>query len=323
MSPSVGSLRTSSSVCSRLLQLSLPQRRAFPKVRGIRRQTIEKGVVSPRLTVPSGILLPPYATKPDAPVEFEETFYINRPDEIDGIRRACRLAKEVLRAAGALVKPGVTTDDIDRFVHQATIDAGAYPSPLGYQGFPKSVCTSVNCVVAHGIPDSRPLREGDIINIDVTCYLETKGLGGFHGDTSATFAVGHIDPAAERLLSVSERALYKGIESVKPGQPINAVGTAISAFVKAHGMRVFGQFQGHGVGRDFHRAPWICHAVNDYPGTFQPGMVFTVEPCVTTGSLQHFMWEDNWTIETLSGANSAQFEHTVLVTDDGVELLTA
>ena len=235
------------------------------------------------------------------------------------MRAAGRLAADILEMAGALVRPGVQTEEIDRAVHEATVAAGAYPSPLNYGAFPKSVCTSVNEVICHGIPDSTVLQEGDIVNIDVTVYLD-----GHHGDTSRTFLVGSVDPQASQLVDVTRQALEAGIAVCRPGAPFKAIGAAIHALADSHGLGCCPGFCGHGVGKAFHSGPTILHTRNSEPGVMAVGQTFTIEPMLTLtkAGVKERFWDDGWTAVTVDGSWSAQFEHTLLITADGVEVLT-
>ncbi|MBM3657849.1 MAG: type I methionyl aminopeptidase, partial [Actinobacteria bacterium] len=241
------------------------------------------------------------------------------PDVIARMRRAGSTAAEVLRLAGEFVKPGITTDEIDVYVHDLCVARGAYPSPLNYQNFPKSVCTSVNEVICHGIPDSRELQDGDIINIDVTCYLD-----GVHGDTNATFAVGTISDEDRHLITVTEECMWLGIHTVRPNAPLSDIGRAIESHAKKHKMGVVRAFIGHGIGEQFHTDVQVLHYYEPRNNMLmRPGMTFTIEPMITLGSEKHRMWDDEWTAVTIDGKRTAQFEHTVLVTDDGFDVLTA
>jgi len=234
------------------------------------------------------------------------------------MRRACTAAADVLREVGAAVRPGVTTDALDAIAHAGYLARGGYPSTLGYRGFKKSMCTSVNEVVVHGIPDDRPLEAGDIVNCDVTIYLD-----GMHGDCSATFGVGEIDEPAGKLLRVTEEALYKGIEAVRPGRQVRDIGRAIAAHAEANGFGVVRNYCGHGIGEIFHTDLQIPHF--DDPNATEPieeGMIFTIEPMLTEGSWGVKHWDDGWTAVTADGRRSAQMEHTVLVGRDGAEILT-
>jgi methionyl aminopeptidase len=243
---------------------------------------------------------------------------IKGPKEIEAMREVSRLAAETLSAVGELVRPGITTEEINTFVHAHTLKQGARPAPLNYKGFPKSVCTSINEVVCHGIPGDRVLREGDIINIDVTHIYK-----GFHGDTSATFYVGKVSEDARRVVEVARRCLALGIAQVKPGARLGDVGAAIQEFAEGHGCSVVRDFVGHGIGRKFHDEPKVMHYGKWGKGErLKPGMTFTIEPMVNLGSWEVDVLDDDWTAVTADGSLSAQFEHTVLVTDSGVEVLT-
>ena len=213
---------------------------------------------------------------------------------------------------------GVTTDELDAVCHQATIQRGAYPSPLNYHGYPKSLCTSVNEVICHGIPDSRPLADGDIVNLDVTVYVE-----GVHGDTNATFGVGRVDDESQRLIVVTRECLERGIDAVKPGRPISDIGRAIQRHAEEAGFGVVRNYCGHGIGEVFHSRPQIPHYYEPSADTvMEPGMTFTIEPMITAGSWRHLLWEDGWTAVTADGRRTAQFEHTILVTESGADVLT-
>jgi methionyl aminopeptidase len=277
---------------------------------------LHAGTVGPERAVPDTIARPDYAT-PGAPVRTTESA-VKSPDVIERMRVAGRIAREVLQETGAAVAPGVTTDELDRVAHEAHITRGVYPSPLRYKGFPKSVCTSVNEVICHGIPDDRALLEGDIVNVDVTVYVD-----GVHGDTNATFCVGKVDPESRRLVKVTEECLEHGITAVRPGAPISDIGKAIETHAHAAGFHVVRAFVGHGIGEVFHGPPQIPHYYERALTTLmEPGMVFTIEPMITMGSIQPVIWSDGWTAATSDGSRTAQFEHTVLVTDDGVDVLT-
>ena len=284
------------------------------------------GQIAPRRPVPDSIVRPPYAVegangRPDRG-DFHPEFH----DEagLQRMRAACRAAAEILAAAGELVRPGITTDEIDAFVHQACIDRGGYPSPLGYAGsgavpFPKSVCTSVNEVICHGIPDDRELVDGDIVDIDVTIYLD-----GYHGDTNATFLVGDVDEESRRLIRVTRECMELGIAAVAPGKQVIEIGRAIETHAHANGFSVVEAFVGHGVGRRFHAPPTVFHYPERRGGdfVFAPGMTFTVEPMIAIGKGEHVVWPDAWTAVTADLSRTAQFEHTILVTENGAEILT-
>lgn len=247
---------------------------------------------------------------------------IMSPSALLGMRAACRLAAETLLAVGPIIKPGITTDDINRFVHDFTIARGAWPSPLNYKGFPKSVCTSVNEVVCHGIPGKRVLRDGDIVNVDVTSYLPK--VNGFHGDTSATFFVGEPSAKARHVVEVSRRSLELGIAQVRAGARIGDIGAAIQEYAEGQGCSVVRDYVGHGIGREFHMAPQVPHYGKRNDGKrIKAGMVFTIEPMINLGGHETEVLDDDWTVITADGSLSAQFEHTVLVTEHGCEVLTA
>ncbi|EOA38026.1 hypothetical protein CARUB_v10009496mg [Capsella rubella] len=281
-----------------------------------RNPPLRRGRVSPRLLVPDHIPRPPYVESGVLP-DISSEFQIPGPEGIAKMRAACELAARVLNYAGTLVKPSVTTNEIDKAVHDMIIEAGAYPSPLGYGGFPKSVCTSVNECMCHGIPDSRQLQSGDIINIDVTVYLD-----GYHGDTSKTFFCGEVDESFKRLVKVTEECLEKGIAVCKEGASFKKIGKRISEHAEKYGYNVVERFVGHGVGPVFHSEPLIYHYRNDEPGLMVEGQTFTIEPILTIGTTKCVTWPDNWTTLTADGGVAAQFEHTILITRTGSEILT-
>ena len=276
------------------------------------------GTISPMLDVPFHIVRPSYADT--GTVQRWNENRVKSPEIIERMRHACAMAADILRLAGEMVEPGITTDQIDRYVHQLTIDRGAYPSPLNYHGYPKSVCTSVNEIICHGIPDSRVLQDGDIINLDVTCYV-----GGVHGDTNAAFFVGNVDPANRKLVEVTEECTWHGIEAVMPGRPLSDIGRASETHAKKHQFGVVKAFIGHGIGEQFHTDIQVLHYYDQRADMImRPGMTFTIEPMITLGTWQHKMvFDDGWTAATADGKWTAQFEHTCLVTDDGVDVLTA
>ncbi len=243
---------------------------------------------------------------------------IKTPADIEAMRPACRHAADTLVMIEAHIRPGITTDEINDLVHAFTIRHGATPAPLNYHGFPKSVCTSVNHVVCHGIPGPKKLREGDIINVDVTSIID-----GWHGDTSKTFAVGRIKPRARKVIEVARRALEIGIEAVRPGARLGDIGHAIQQYVESEKCSVVREYCGHGIGRAFHEEPQVLHYGK--PGTgleLRPGMVFTIEPMVNLGKPGVKLLKDGWTVVTRDKSLSAQFEHTIAVTEDGCEILT-
>lgn len=274
------------------------------------------GVISPMRYVPHHIVKPDYA----------DSGIVGRWDEprikdesvIARMREAGSLAAEILRLAGEQVRPGITTDEIDIFVHDLTIGRGAYPSPLNYHGYPKSVCTSVNDVICHGIPDSRKLEDGDIVNIDVTAFIH-----GVHGDTNATFFVGDVDEQSRDLVKVTEECVWRGIDAVRPDRPISDIGKAIETVAKAHKYGIVRAFIGHGIGQQFHTDIQVLHYYDSRNNMImRPGMTFTIEPMITLGTWQHRVWDDEWTAVTTDGSRCAQYEHMVLVTETGVEVLT-
>jgi len=277
---------------------------------------VRQGMISPRRTVPASIARPDYAVT-GIPAD-RGSRAVRTADEIEAMRIAGRVAAEVLIEVGRAVAPGVTTDELDRIGHEASIARGAYPSPLNYRGFPKSLCTSVNEIICHGIPDSRKLVEGDIVNVDVTCFI-----GGVHGDTNATFGVGEVDDASRDLVRATRAAMHAGIETVRPGSKINDIGRAIELSVRPGGYGVVREFIGHGIGDQFHTSLQVPHYYDARHRTkLEPGMTFTIEPMITIGPADLYVWDDDWTAATLTAQRTAQFEHTVLVTDDGVEILT-
>jgi methionyl aminopeptidase len=274
------------------------------------------GTLTPRRSVPAAIERPPWAESGRGSDRGEAD--VKAPDVVARMRRTGRLAGDVLAQVGAAVAPGVTTDALDALCHDITIEAGAYPSPLNYNGYKKSLCTSVNEVICHGIPDNRPLRDGDIVNLDVTCFRE-----GVNGDTNATFFVGTVDPESQRLVRVTRECLTLAIAQVRPGQPINELGRAIQDHAEGAGLGVVRSFIGHGIGETFHTDLAIPHYY-DPRATKElvAGMVFTIEPMITVGDWRHRLWDDDWTATTVDNKRTAQFEHTLLVTDDGADILT-
>jgi len=244
---------------------------------------------------------------------------IYTPEEIEVVREAGRIAAQALELAGAAAQPGVTTDELDRLAHEYMCDHGAYPSCLDYRGFRKSICTSLNEVICHGIPDSTVLEDGDIVNLDVTAYKN-----GMHGDTNATFLVGDVDEDSRLLVERTREATNRAIKAVRPGREINVIGRVIEKYAKRFNYGVVRDFTGHGVGREFHSGLIIPHydAAPSYNTEMTPGMIFTIEPMLTLGSIAWDQWEDDWTITTSDKRRTAQFEHTMAVTEDGVDVLT-
>jgi methionyl aminopeptidase len=274
------------------------------------------GEVSPMRTVPDHIARPSWADTGE-PVTWDEP-RVKSPETIEKMRHAGKLAAEILRLTGEFLRPGITTDEVDGYCHQLYIDRGAYPSTLNYHGYPKSLCTSANEVICHGIPDSRVMQDGDIMNLDVTAYI-----GGVHGDTNATFLIGEVDEQSRELVRITEECTWKGIEAIRPGRPISDVGRAIEDHAREHRLGVVKAFVGHGIGEQFHTDIQVLHYYDSRNSMImRPGMTFTVEPMITLGTWQHKMWDDDWTAVTADGKRTAQYEHTCLVTDDGVEVLT-
>jgi len=276
--------------------------------------------VSPRRTVPAHIQKPDYAANGQPQGENQHSIHINSAAEIKGIRAASRLGRQALDLAHAHIRPGITTDEIDRIVHDFIISKDAYPSPLNYRFFPKSCCTSVNEVICHGIPDARPLQDGDIVNVDVTVYYK-----GYHGDLNETFCVGNVDEKSKELIKTTHDALMAAVAAVQPGVQFRDFGEIITKAVGKSGFSVVRSYCGHGIGSVFHTSPSIPHyARNKAVGACKPGMVFSIEPMINMGTWKDKTWTfDDWTSVTADGKRSAQFEHTVLVTEKGCEVLTA
>ena len=290
--------------------------RKYKRCHKLSQAPVRRGRLSPTRTVPEGIGRPEYAESGE-PGPWQEPL-VRPPDVIERVRVASRAAAEVLQVVGAAVRPGVTTDELDALAHEECLRRGGYPSPLNYHGFPKSLCTSVNEVICHGIPDDRALVDGDIVNLDVTIFLD-----GVHGDTNATFLVGEVDEESRRLVTVTRECLMEGIAAVRPGRPISDIGAAIEAHAHAGGYGVVRAFVGHGVARQFHGPPHVPHHYDASATTvIQPGMTFTIEPMITLGTWRHVMWDDGWTAVTADRRRTAQFEHTLLVNDTGAEILT-
>lgn len=279
--------------------------------------TVEPHTVSPRRPVPPGIPRPEYVDRP-RPRPFTGS-EVKDAETIERMRIAGRIAAQAMQAAAQLIAPGVTTDAIDAVGHEFLLDHGAYPSTLGYKGFPKSLCTSVNEVVCHGIPDARRLEDGDIVNIDVTAYV-----GGVHGDTDATYLCGDVDEDSRLLVERTREAMHRGIRAALPGRPINVIGRVIESYARRFDYGVVRDFTGHGIGTAFHSGLVIPHydAAPAYGRLIEAGMTFTVEPMLSLGTADWEMWDDGWTVVTADRRRSAQFEHTILVTDQGPEILT-
>jgi methionyl aminopeptidase len=277
---------------------------------------IAPAAISPRRPVPPSIPRPEYVDRPTpAPFTGSE---VKDADTIERIRVACRLAAQARDLVGSHVSPGVTTDELDRIGHEFLCDHKAYPSTLGYKGFPKSLCSSVNEVVCHGIPDARVIGDGDIVNIDITAFI-----GGVHGDTNATFLAGDVDEESRLLVERTREALDRGIKAVRPGRRMNVIGRVIEAYAKRFGYGVVREFTGHGIGTSFHSGLIVPHYDDPrFDTEIQAGMTFTIEPMLNLGTHSWVMWDDDWTVVTADGRRSAQFEHTLLVTADGAEILT-
>ena len=280
---------------------------------------VAPGVVSPMRPVPVSIARPDYVDNDGEPKARRFTSLIKSPETIIKMRRAGAIAAEVLTEIGAAVRPGVTTEELDALVHEIHIAKGVYPSTLGYHGYPKSLCTSVNEVICHGIPDSRSLIDGDIVNLDITIFLD-----GVHGDCSDTILVGDVDQTSRDLVRVTKECLDLGVAVVAPGVPMHAIGKAIETHASKFGYGVVRAFVGHGIGEVFHMPPNVPHYFDrNAKLLMQPGMTFTIEPMITLGAHEHETWDDGWTVVTVDRRRTAQFEHTILVTPTGVEVLTA
>jgi methionyl aminopeptidase len=277
---------------------------------------LKPGRVSPLRKVPTTIPRPEYVGK-KAPTRTGEPD-VKTPEQIEKMRIAGQIAGAALAEVGKAIVPGITTDELDRIGHEFLLDQHAYPSTLGYRGFPKSLCTSINEVICHGIPDDTVVNDGDIINIDITAFI-----GGVHGDTDATFLCGDVDEESRLLVERTHEAMMRGIKAVRPGRAINVIGRVIEAYAKRFGYGVVRDFTGHGIGTSFHSGLVIPHY--DDPGSvtvMEPGMTFTIEPMLTLGTYEYDIWSDGWTVVTKDRKRTAQFEHTLLVTDTGAEILT-
>jgi methionyl aminopeptidase len=243
---------------------------------------------------------------------------VKTPEIIEKMRVAGKIAAQALEEVGKNIRPGITTDELDVIGHEFLLDHNAYPSTLGYRGFPKSLCTSINEVICHGIPDDTVLRDGDIINIDITAFVD-----GVHGDTDATYLCGDVDEESRLLVERTREAMMRGIKAVAPGRALNVIGRVIESYAKRFGYGVVRDFTGHGIGTTFHSGLVVPHYDDPAATTImQPGMTFTIEPMLTLGSFDYDMWNDGWTVVTKDRKRTAQFEHTLLVTEDGHEILT-
>ena len=277
---------------------------------------LQPGLISPMREVPKSIARPEYVgMKAPAPFSGSE---IKDNETIERMRIAGRIAAEALQLVGSNIRPGITTDELDRIGHEYLCDQQAYPSTLGYRGFPKSMCTSINEVICHGIPDSTEVQDGDIVNIDITAYIH-----GVHGDTNATFLAGEVDEESRLLVERTEESLRRAIAAVAPGRPVNVIGRVIESYAKRFNYGVVRDFTGHGIGTTFHSGLVIPHYDSKHYDTIiEQGMTFTIEPMLTLGTYNWDMWADGWTVVTKDRKRSAQFEHTLVVTADGAEILT-
>lgn len=281
------------------------------------RGKLKPGKPTPVRTVPQSIERPEYVWKDEVQENIGEPF-IQPPETIEAMREASKIAANALKEAGAAVAPGVTTDEIDRVAHEYMCDHGAYPSTLGYRHYPKSCCVSLNEIVCHGIPDSTVIQDGDIVNIDVTAFKN-----GVHGDTNATFMAGNVSEEHRLLVERTKEALMRGIKVAKPGREINVIGRVIESYANRFGYNVVRDFTGHGVGPTFHNGLVVLHYDSTiYRDVLEPGMTLTIEPMINLGSLDYDIWDDDWTVQNTDGKYTAQFEHTIVITEDGNEILT-
>jgi len=275
------------------------------------------GHVTPMRAVPKDIQRPEYVGKP-APARYTGT-NVYSEDAVERIRESGRIAAQAIAAVGEAAKPGVTTEELDLIAHEFVISHGAYPSTLGYRGYPKSSCTSLNEVICHGIPDNTVLEDGDILNVDITAFKN-----GVHGDSNVTFLVGEVRPEVADLVERTRESLNRGMKAVAPGREVNVIGRAIEAYAKRFGYGVVRDYTGHGVGEAFHSGLIIPHydSAPNYNTEIVEGMVFTIEPMLTLGGEAWEMWGDDWTVVTKDRSWTAQFEHTMVVRERGVEVLT-
>lgn len=281
------------------------------------RAKLTPGKPTPIRKVPKRIERPEYAWRDEVQENVGEPF-VQAPETIEAMRESSTIAANALAAAGAAVTPGVTTDEIDRVAHEYMCDHGAYPSTLGYRDFPKSCCVSLNEIVCHGIPDTTVIEDGDIVNIDVTAYKN-----GVHGDTNATFLAGEVSEEHRLLVERTKEATMRGIRAAKPGREVNVIGRVIESYAKRFGYQVVRDFTGHGVGPTFHNGLVVLHYDSDsYRTVLEPGMTLTVEPMINLGDLDYDIWDDGWTVQNRDGKFTAQFEHTLVITEEGNEILT-
>jgi methionyl aminopeptidase len=277
--------------------------------------TLRPGRISPARQVPAQIPRPEYVGKKYPKIGEPD---VKDAETIERMRVAGRIAAQALIEVGNHVKPGVSTDELDRVGHEFMCDHGAYPSTLGYKGYPKSLCSSLNEVICHGIPDDTVIEDGDIVNIDITAYI-----GGVHGDTNATFLAGDVDEESRLLVERTREATMRGIKAVAPGRQLNVIGRVIESYARRFGYGVVRDFTGHGIGTTFHSGLIVPHFDDpDADLVMEAGMTFTIEPMLTLGTISYDMWPDGWTAVTRDRKRTAQFEHTVLVTPDGHEILT-
>lgn len=278
---------------------------------------LKPGKISPRRPVPAHIDRPEYMYHSGPEVITASD--IKTPETIEKIRKAGQIAAQALQAVGEAIRPGVTTDELDRIGHDFIISRDAYPSCLGYMGFPKSLCTSINEVICHGIPDDRTLEDGDIINVDITAYYD-----GVHGDTCAMFEVGTVDEESHLLIERTREAMMRGIKAVRPGREINVIGRVIESYAHRFNYGVVRDYTGHGVGEAFHSGLIVPHydTAPAHSEVMEEGMVFTIEPMLNLGGVEWEQWDDQWTVVTKDRGRSAQFEHTIVVTENGAEILT-
>ncbi|GAB2512895.1 type I methionyl aminopeptidase [Corynebacterium atrinae] len=281
------------------------------------RAPLTQGKISPIRSVPDHIARPEYVWKDDVQENIGEPF-VQTPEVIEAMREASKIAANALKVAGEAVVPGNTTDDLDRIAHEYMADHGAYPSTLGYRGFPKSSCTSMNEIVCHGIPDSTVIEDGDIVNIDITAFKN-----GVHGDTNATFLAGNVSEEHRLLVERTKEAMMRGIKAAKPGREINVIGRVIESYANRFGYNVVRDFTGHGVGPTFHNGLVVLHYDSTvYRDILEPGMTLTVEPMINLGDLDYTIWDNDWTVQNNDRRFTAQFEHTIVITADGNEILT-
>jgi len=298
------------------------QKKETPKDNFSYAGTLRPGIISPRRFVPDHIPKPDYYSSgyptSEMSAKANKVIEVKTPEEIQNLREACIIGRKALDLGNSLVKPGVTTDEIDDAIHEYIISQGGYPSPLNYHNFPKSHCSSINEIICHGIPDNRPLQDGDIVNLDISVYYK-----GMHADLNETFCVGNVDDDSKYLIEHTYRALEKAIAICKPDVMYKEIGNVIEKYAKEHGLSVVRTYTGHGVGQYFHCAPNVPHyAGNKTAGFMREGHCFTIEPMINQGVWKDITWNDQWTSSTADGKRSAQFEHTLVITKDGCEVLS-